>query len=205
MSYSRNTLELIYEDFAWATDAPAGMSNLAASFTLVYPRPNLATRSTTKEISLPAADPAETTATFADRLLFKETVQGPFGMIVELSPGDTRHPLTNLLAGLIKEGSDAAGRMVADPFAVALRPLLRSPFRFFGQFSNNLPLAAGQVDLKSGKTKKAKELAIPLYAERPWPLPSRPRRGKSNAPRRRQSLFQTGDLLGSIRLTYRIV
>ena len=209
MSYARNNLEVILEKLTLADGVEKNLPVLALSFTLHYPRPNLASRSTLRQ-EQPGGQSTLSwkKSPLSNRLLFKETVQGPFGLSVEMTSGDTEGPVGRFVAGLAGEGSSSIGRILADDFPVPIRPLLRTPFRLLMNLPRSggeFPLGIASVDLKSAKTKKYRELSLPLLLEEDWALRYARRAARTSRPRRREILAKAGEPLGTLLLQYRIL
>lgn len=95
----------VNENGAFAEETAANL----LTATLLYPRPRIATRRTAKTLALPDAGSMDfDEVELARRLLFKETVRGPFPMVVELSVQLPRRTLPRVLARMLR-GTAGAG------------------------------------------------------------------------------------------------
>jgi len=216
MSRPRFTLEARLERFEYATETLANLGwDLALRVTLVLPRPNVADREVVHILR------PEKGATVVDlskepvmeRLLFKQTIQGPTGFRIQLSPITDPSILERLLTTALRAGVQGAGIWLGSEHPVAVRGIAREPFRFLGDLTDDrkLPegIGAGLIDYHPSAEDLKKEhqtLKVAIHAVEDLARPVL-QRSRQNAPRKKaEVLLQKGDLLGTIRLrlkTYR--
>lgn len=164
MKSERNTLEMALTAVRLAAEKPASAERLVFA-TLLWPRPMISERVSTRVLSFRdgAADLAG--KDWTERILFKETVEGTYGLIVQvtepMSSGQIASFFRKLGAALVKATATEAAKLVSGPW---LGVLTRIPLQILAEAvgaSDQGPKleAAGRVSLLPGE---AGSLTLPL-------------------------------------------
>lgn len=181
MSYQRHTLEARLEGLKFENLALAGLGiNFGLRVSLVLPRPNVADREVIRILKNPSAEESIhlKKEPLVEKLIFKQTVNGPTGFRVQLSPITDQSVMERVLTTALRAGLTATGIWIGSEQPVALRGVARDPLRFLGDFSteSGLPevLATGLIDFdpdQKAAGKNVHNLTIPLIAASDWNRP----------------------------------
>lgn len=205
-SYRRSTLELRLAD--WRVDVAGSRKREGVqllSVQLVCPRPTVARRSILRELKTDRSDERSPRGPWPDSILFKETVQGPFGMLIRISEPLSGKALTELAGALGHAlARDAAG-VFAETLGGTAGLLARVPALWmasrFAQAAKVEPewVAEGWLMTEASELKEQKALSIELWAPRTIERISRTTRaGRSKTTRTR--LLEAGARNGSLAL-----
>ncbi len=172
--------------------------------TLVWPRVGIASRAYARSVDLPGAERAYGAADWTDAILFKETLQPPTALELQLTVPLGDEKAAALLAAFAKaavkrvadEVEDAVplvGDLVAAPIDAFANLLAKQPDLALGR--GLLPLAA-DADLAAGR-----EVEVPLFAPRAITEQSNASRSRS-APPRKRTLVRAGEHVGAVVLRF---
>ena len=184
---------------------------------LVLPRPNVADREVVRVVRNPEklAEIRLTDDPLVESMLFKQSIHGPTGFRVQLSPITESSVLEQVFSTMLRAGFIATGAWMGADQPVAVRGLAREPLRFLGDFatSGSLPevLATGFLNLEEapkGAKKSPKEFRLPLHALADWrrrtPQHTRQRAGAASSNRARR-LIARGEAVGELILSLRVI
>ena len=181
MSYQRYTLEARLEGLKLENPALASLGiDFGLRISLVLPRPNVADREVIRVLKNPSGEGniSLKKESLVERLIFKQTVNGPTGFRIQLSPITDPSVMERVLTTALRAGLTATGIWIGSEQPVALRGVARDPLRFLGDFSteSGLPeiLATGLIDFdpdQKGSGKNVHSLTIPLIAVADWSRP----------------------------------
>lgn len=175
--------------------------------TLVWPRPRIANRVSVKALDFQNNAADLTKSTWTEKILFKESVLGPFGLQVGVTDHVTEAKAAEFLAfmgsSLFKLVGAEAKKMMAASFEGGL---IKLPFEYLGKLiaasgskDPKIP-NLGMVDLDPSKIwgkKKSARIEIPLKALLPIYRMGRSKRGKGNRTKR-QLIVKAGQVNGSV-------
>lgn len=208
MSYARNTLELTLEHFTLTAPKLPADAHFALRIALIAPRPMIVERSALRTVALQDKAWTQQAAPFYQRVLFKETVQGPFGIVLELSPPTDADGLDRWLREILATAVETAAEVAAVDLATPMRGLIRNPFRLLGRSLRNPDeaetLASGGIDASSEKQPETQLQTLTLTAERELVRTRTVMRGG----RRRQvrtTLVAPGSPVAQVQLGMRVV
>jgi hypothetical protein len=175
--YKRRVVELLLEevklDVARAGRRRKGRHVLTAC--LVWPRPAIAEKLIAKTLEMEKLSVNLDSAGWIERILFKETVQGPFGVEISvtdrLSDSQVGEFLSFLGSAVLKLAGSEVGDLLAGGPASGL---VEIPFKYLSKRVAAGPegaavLAGGSVDLvvdEKWKPGKAIRIEVPLAAPR---------------------------------------
>ena len=177
--------------------------------TLVWPRARIAECVTVKPITLEKKTADIRKATWTERILFKQLVEGPFGIHVGVSKRVSGKEIPAFLRFLGAQIFGIAGEEIEDLTPLpAAGALARIPFRYLSKSLSSTAKAApkliaeGTLDLNAKKWKAATKplsLHVPLVAtETIYRPPQRDStKGRKPAPGRR-ALLKQGDANGFV-------
>ncbi len=202
--YQRNTMELhlrgIQGEGPWSRGAKHTERIITVS--LIWPRPLVASRVAVQTHTFTPDGLDVKDLHWSETILFKENVQGPFGVVVQVSDSMTAQQIARV-AGAIGQavlraaGSEAA-RVAVGP---GLTALARFPFNFLAGEISNLGnakvVAAGRASIVSGE--QAGSLEIPLVIPEDVVQVRRSTRG-GRTRTRRQTLHKAQDPAGIAQL-----
>jgi hypothetical protein len=209
----RRVVEILLDDLVLTLpdDARKKASRRLLTVSLVWPRPAIAERVAVKKLDLASNQFKAVESSWSRRILFKETVQGPFGVQVEVSEpvndsqvGEFIQSLSQMLlklgGGLAEDAASTAlaGDVFAGPFDLAAKAGATAAKK--GPRS----VAAGELDVSiPAKSKKKGSWTLPLTAPRTVYRVERVRkRGASE--RRRRVVLKEGAPCGELRLAWRV-
>lgn len=207
MKYKRRIMEVSLLGVELTTGRKRKAGKHLAAARLVYPRPGIAERVAVKPVQLKAGRRGRGATSWSEQILFKEVVQGPFALSVELTDAMTDSELGKVIDSLASAVLKVAGNEMVDAAAGPMGGVLMGlPVRFFSAMMSKkeVPkvLGSGSVDLcadgrwASGKTRKVK---IELTAEKDVYEIRRSTRGGS--PRMaRKRVLKAGEISGSVTL-----
>jgi len=202
--YQRDTMEMrmcaIQGEGPWRQGGRA--SERLVTVSLVWPRPLMAVRVAVQTHTF-ARDGFDVSGhDWSERILFKETVEGPFGVVVQVSESMTAQQLARV-AGSIGEAVLRAAGAQAASIAVGpgLKALARFPFTFLaGEIANMgkvaKVVAGGRTTLLPGT---AGTVEIPLFVPEDVVQTGQVTRG-GRVQRRRKTLHKSGDPAGKVLL-----
>lgn len=214
MKVNRRILEVVLDGIAIRATGGSGTEKAGKhvmSARLVWPRPSIAEKLTVKTMGFQDGSIDFKTAEWWNRILFKEVVQGPFSICIEMSERLSALTADGLAGELLKAFVKVAGDGAADVAGVPwMGTLLRGPLRFLESQGTNagtkLPvIGSGSIDLevspgwKAGEWKKFK---IPLITERDICRVYR-RRSGGEMGTRRQVLLRAGQENGAVHIALR--
>ena len=185
-------------------DAPSAKTRHTLSATLVWPRTGIASRAYARAVELPGAERAYGEADWTDAILFKETVQPPTALELQLTVPLRDDKIAALLTAFAKaavkrvadEAEDAVpfvGDLVAAPIDAFANLLAKQPDLALGR--GLLPLAA-DADLAAGR-----EVEVPLFSPRAITEQSNASRSRSG-PARRRTIVRAGEHIGAVVLRF---
>lgn len=201
-------------------DLPDGVKDSgsrALLVTLVAPRPTIAERSHSRMIALRNGVADLSVAPFHRSILFKETVQGPFGVHVALSDRGEPQQIEQWLRELADYALRAAGSYFSADVPTMLRSLVQRPFVMAGEkvTAAQRPVqafATGGVTIESSARMELTEVSVPISVESATILTrptSSPRRTSHPGARRAESketvVVKKGTAVGKVVLAARIV
>lgn len=203
--YPRDTLELTVEGME--DHCPRSLLNRNRAerlmiATLVWPRPLIAERIASRSFRFQPEGLDLSNRDWSERILFKERVEGPFGLIVQvtepLSSRDLRRATAVLGQTLLKTAGSELARVAAGPWLTALA---RFPFTYLtGELSDagKTPkiVAAGRRTLLPGASGPVE---IPLLVPEDIVRTRRQRVG-GRTRTRRETIARKGDPAGTVRL-----
>ncbi|TFH14645.1 MAG: hypothetical protein E4H02_09495 [Lentisphaerales bacterium] len=178
---------------------------------LVWPRPSIAEKLAVKTIGLRDGSISFKTAEWPDKILFKEVVQGPFSICIEISDrvaASTADGLAGeLLKAFVKVAGDGASEVAGVPW---MGSLLRGPLRFLESMGTKdgtgLPVTgSGSIDLEALPGWKAggwRRFRIPLVTARDICRVQR-RRSGGEMRTMRQVLLRAGEQNGVVKIALR--
>ncbi len=203
-AYRRTTLELTLESvqggLAWATGKRTTERLVTA--TLIWPRPLVAGRVSAHALPFGKDGLDMAGRDWSERILFKEQVEGPFGLVIQVSESLTAQHLARVTAAIGAALLRAAGSEAA---SVAIGPgltsLARFPFTFLaGELGavGKAPavVAAGRITLEPG-TPGPVEVPLRVPEDVVRVRPARP--GGRSQPRR-EVVRRRDDPAGTVRL-----
>lgn len=199
MKSERNTLEMALTSVR-LSGAEKGTAERIVLATLLWPRPMISDRVSSRVVTFwdGAADLAE--KDWTERILFKETVEGTYGLVVQvtepMSSGQIAKFFRQLGEALLKASASEAAKLVAGPW---LGALARIPLQILAEevgASGSGPRleAAGRIALLPGEPGN---LRIPLQTVRDQ-YRTETRRVGSRKVTRRVKIASAGDPAGEI-------
>lgn len=198
--YRRNTMEMrmqgIQEAGPWSRGGK--QSERLVTVSLVWPRPLIASRVAVQTHTFTRDGLDVASKDWSERILFKETVEGPFGVIVQVSQSMTAQQMTRV-AGAIGDAVLRAAGAQAASIAVGpgLTALARFPFTFLAGEISNVGKTAKVV--AGGRTTLLPDasgtIEIPLRVPEDVIQTRRSTRG-GRMQTRRQTLHKAGDAAG---------
>lgn len=202
--YPRNVVEMSLGGIAGEGPWSKGRKHTEriVTVTLIWPRPLIASRVAVQTHTFTQDGLDLSSLDWSEKVLFKESVEGPFGIVVQVSQSMTAQQITRV-AGAIGEavlkaaGSEAA-RMAIGP---GLKALAKFPFTFMaGELSGlgQTPdvVAAGRTTLLPGKTQT---LEIPLFVPEDIVKQTRNTRAGRTQPRNK-TMHKQGESAGRVLL-----
>lgn len=213
--YKRRIFELLLErvqiDVVGGRKTRGSKHVLSASLT--WPRPAIAERFAVKTLDFENNTADLSKSDWTARILFKETVQGPFGLEVSvtepLSTGQAGEFLKFMGLSILKLARAGAGDLAASPIGSGL---IKLPFEYLGKIASSSDkkpprlIGAGKVDLSADDKWKAGKLVrieIPLTAPETIYKTVRSRKhGELSA--RRRTLLKAGQPNGTAVLSARL-
>jgi len=174
------------------------------SATLVWPRVGIASRSYARAVELPGAERAFGEADWTDAILFKETMQPPTALELQLTVPLRDDKVAALLTAFAKaavkrvadEAEDAVpfvGDLVAAPIDAVAGLLAKQADLVLGK--GTLPLRF-DADLATGR-----EIEVPLFAPRAITAESGSSRSRT-APARKRTVVRAGERVGTVVLRF---
>lgn len=198
--YRRNTVEMRLQSIEGEGPWSQGrkQSERIVTVSLIWPRPLVASRVAVQTHHFSREGLALAGWDWSERVLFKETVEGPFGVIVQVSQSMTAQQLTRVAVALgdavLRAAGAEAARIAVGP---GLSAMARFPFTYiagelsgFGKTAK--VVAAGRTTLLPGE---AGTVEIPLAV----PEDVVQQRGSTKAGRsqtRRETLHKQGEAAG---------
>ncbi len=175
--YTRNTLELHLRRVV--VDLPNELlitGSRALVVSLVAPRPTIAGRSHNRMIMLRDGQLDLSAAPFHRSIVFKETVQGPFGIRVALSDRGEPKQIEIWLRDLADYALRATGSYFSADLPTFLRTFAQRPFALAGGevSRSQQPIqsfASGGTTISTSAKAKSTEITIPLLIETETMLP----------------------------------
>lgn len=168
MKSERNTLEMTLDTVRLTAEEPESAERIVLA-TLLWPRPMISERVSSRVLTFRdgAADLAE--KDWTERILFKETVEGTYGLIVQvtepMSSGEVAKFFRQLGEALLKVSASEMAKLVSGPW---LGALARIPLQILAE-EVGAPgqgpklAAAGRITLLPGEPGS---LRIPLQTVR---------------------------------------
>ncbi len=200
----RDTLELSLEGVqggpVWATGRRE--TQRLITVTLIWPRPLVAARVATRQFAFTKEGLDVADRDWSERVLFKENVEGPFGVVVQVSQSLSSQELARITAtiggALLRAAGAEAASLVSGP---GITSLARFPFNFLaGEVSGvgKVPRieAAGRVTLQPGQ---GGPIEIPLTVPEDI-VRVRSVRSGGRTQSRREITHRKGTAVGTIRL-----
>ena len=157
-TYKRTALELTLESIRdggpWATGTCTTERLVTA--TLVWPRPLVAGRVSAHTLAFRKDGLDMAGRDWSERILFKEQVEGPFGLVIQVSESLTAQRLARVTAAigdaLLRAAGSEAARVAVGP---GLTSLARFPFTFLASELSGIGktptvVAAGRITIEPG-------------------------------------------------------
>jgi hypothetical protein len=170
--YNKNVVEMTLQGVEgsgpWAPRGKASQHVVTA--TLIWPRPLVASRVAVQTHTFTSEGCQTAELDWSERILFKETVEGPFGVIVQVSESLSAQQLTAIAGRLgkvfFKAAASEAARVAVGP---GLSALARFPFDYLADELSSLGktpsvVAAGRITIMPGKEGT---VAVPLLVPEP--------------------------------------
>ncbi len=202
--YRRNTLELTLEgvtgDGPWGRSR--GGSERLVTASLIWPRPLVAQRVSAHPLRFGQEGLEMAGRDWSEKVLFKEAVEGPFGLVVQISQTMTAQQLTRLAAALgdiaLRAVGSEAGRLVDGS---GLTSLARFPFTYLASQLSGVGktpqvVAAGRMTLLPGERGA---IDLPLVVPEDVVRVRRVRQA-GRVQSRREVLHTSGDFAGVVHL-----
>ena len=182
--------------------------------TLVWPRARVSECVAVKPVLLEQKNADLRKSTWTERILFKELVEGPFGLRVGITKRTSGKEISPFLRYVGSRLCSVAGKEIEDLILTpVLGPLARIPFRYGTKYLSLKPqkkepplIAEAGIDLSVDQLKekkgKASPIHIPLVAPVAIyrPIQRKPKKGGKAAATRR-ILLKEGDKNGSVDMT----
>ena len=189
----------------------AGQHMVMAS--LVWPRPRIAERVAVKTVDLDKGVVDLKKAKWTDRIVFKELIDGPFGLELGVTERVTDSEFAEFLRFMASSVLKVAGGEAEDMMTNAvLGGVVKVPFQFLAKMISDSGkdgpkvIAAGSLDLHSEETWKkneSKQFKVPLTApETIYKVTRRRREGTLQT--RRRKLIEAGTDNGVIVFTGKV-
>ena len=214
MKYKRRILEVTMEqiNLRVAGNSSARTTQHLVTGTLRYPRPAIAEKVLAKPVGLDNGAVDLSAAGWMQRILFKETVQGPFGIGIDittqLSDSQAGKLITAVSSAFLSLAGGEAADIAGEPWAAGL---VRTPFDYLRKALSSSRgaaprlVGAGSIDLCADTRWQAgavRKVNVPLTAVEDIYTVRRSRhRGTMQASRKK--LLKTGEANGEIRLSVR--
>ena len=176
MNSGRRTIEVALAGVRLESARTAQGGNHLVVVNLVWPRPLIAVRTTIKTVMLSDGQADTSGWSWTDRILFKEDVEGPFGISADVSDELADDLIAGFMSSVasfgIKLAGDGIGDTAAGPLAGGLAAI---PLEYMGKTAAAAGKAqaqsagAGTLDLQVGPDWKAGEtrnVRLPLTANR---------------------------------------
>ncbi len=206
-AYRRDTLELELESIHGDVFRPRlGTSvDRLVTVSLIWPRPLMAERVAIRTLRFEKDGLDLARQDWSERILFKENVEGPFGIVVQVSETLTAQALKRIIAGLgvsvLRTAGSEAARLASGPW---LSTLARFPFAHLsgdlsGAAKTPQVVAAGRITLLPGNPGP---IEIPLAVPEDIVHIRRARKGDATRTRRK-TLHHKGAAAGTVRLNAR--
>lgn len=204
VAYRRNVVEMSLNAIRGVGPWTRGgkPSKRVITVTLVWPRPLVASRVAVQTQTFSREGLEVAGQDWSERILFKETVEGPFGVIVQVSESLTAQQLAKVAGalgeGVLKAAGTEAARIAVGP---GLTALARLPFTYLAGESSALGktakvVAAGRVTLMPGEPGVVE---IPLVVPEDVVQVRRSKRA-GRMQTRRETLHKQGEAAGLVRL-----
>ena len=185
-------------------DALSAKTRHTLSATLVWPRTGIAARSYARAVELPGAERTYGEADWTDAILFKETVQPPTALELQLTV-----PLRDdTIAALLTAFAKAAVKRVADevedavPFVGDLAAAPIDAVAGLLAKQSDLALGKGTLPLRSdADLATGVEREVPLFAPRAITVASTGSRSRTG-PARRRTIVRAGERVGTVVLRF---
>lgn len=180
---------------------------------LVWPRPRIAERVSVKTIDIEKGSVDLRKAKWMDRVVFKELINGPFGMKIGVTERVTESQFAEFLRYMASSVLKVAGGEAEDMIVNAvLGGIVEVPFEFLAKMLSKSVkdgpkvIASGSLDLHSEETWKkneSKQFKVPLTAPETIYKVTRSRREGTFQTRRRK-LMEAGTDNGIIVFTGKV-
>lgn len=180
---------------------------------LVWPRPRIAERVSVKTIDIEKGSVDLRKAKWMDRVVFKELINGPFGMKIGVTERVTESQFAEFLRYMASSVLKVAGGEAEDMIVNAvLGGIVEVPFEFLAKMLSKSGkdgpkvIASGSLDLHSEETWKkneSKQFKVPLTAPETIYKVTRSRREGTFQTRRRK-LMEAGTDNGIIVFTGKV-
>ena len=178
---------------------------------LVYPRPGIAEKLALQPIAVTKGEAKLAKAKWPERILFKEVVQGPFGLGIEVSRAMSESEMGKVIEAMASSVIKVAGKEIAEvaggPWGGALMGL---PLKFLSGLiskkGSSDSVGAGVIELCADSkwpSSKVKKLTIPLVADENVYEMRRTRQGNSIRMIRKR-VIKKADQSGSVVVKLRL-
>ena len=206
---SRQTALISIEEFTF-TDAFSILEGgtVGMEFKLLNPRPNVPLRKRAYTIHVDASGKPVLPNTFAERILFKESVDGPLGIRVESTGVEDPSLFEAFLRKAFSIAIKASGDVIATQWSEPMKSIARAPFRFLADEIDDDKegpeiVAINTIDCTPEEGSSA--ISIKLLAVKDvYALQSQIRTRGPRKTKRRSSvpklLIAKGDMVGEIKL-----
>ena len=212
---TRKVLELFLDrvemDNCVSTGNCSGQHVLMAS--LIWPRPAISERNSLKTFEMPERGTDIKEEDWLNRILFKEVVEGTFGIKVFVTEELSESRLSEFLSFAGSAVLKLAGNEAGDMFSGAMSGgVAEMPFNFLSKLvkdSDDMPadlLGAGSVTVKvSGSSKVAKKMTLEIPLTVPHTVYRSGRKsGHGKVTTRRRAILKKGESNGRLFLTAKI-
>ena len=217
MATAKKDLDILIESIELLPEVFAGKSSRVVDFRLVYPRLAIAQKTSSKVIELNGAAIVKPTfSTWTERILFKESVQGTFGLEIDISEPMTAKELENAASSAASALVKLFGGLAADAIGLkSLNPFAELPASGIAKFLSGSSYSAktdatGAIDIPGETYAHLKPgddalVTLPVAAARDIVKEThRSTKSRTDAVARRK-IARQGDAVGSITLRLRAI
>jgi len=165
MKFPRNQLELLVNKVDLSHGALGrDLGSFGVRIRLVAPRPNIAARDTLLFLDVKPGVTHYTKKPYSERVLFKQTVEGRFGLAVEFSRATTKDSLISIFRRLMSTALERTSAEGLSIWAPNLPMLTRPAARFFGDLVDldDAPEIMARADLDMDSMPMEDEIALPI-------------------------------------------
>ncbi len=174
---------------------------------LIWPRSMIAERKAVKPVEILDGESHLAEAPWVDRILFKETMQGPYGLEVAVTEAIDDDVLAKAFGQLAKGTLRALTGVVADAASGFGEDMVKLPLQMASTLLSDALggepslLAQGAIDLEApGGPARRRVVDIPLTVPRTLYRPARAVGAQGKSHKRRRKWLSQGDANGMLRV-----